>query len=370
MAITVKLGVLKNGLAGVTIFTVQVAVLKSFVISIVIIQFPITTIADGCKRCLALTIISISFLPFEIMRSIYLLIICFLLPCFITYGDTQASLLASAFFNGDRQVSGKAHQHHQQPWSSSQTDDTATDNSTRSAAELSSEQQYQGVPFLVQMLGKRFYAAMNRPKYKFYIFMTFGTKLPNEQDSIIMLNMLCNILYSLSILLGFVFLPRGIMLLLTLVTLLIGPALVLFLLGCLAMIVVAFSLFPMRSVMCLWLYFFLTSKVAQILGRRLGLDHDGDGDVDLLDILHYASTTRWGKTFGILPKLHDLLNRSAMDPFQAIHRRLDQIQQLQKSDSQRLLVVNENSTSIGHATTTTPPTTPRLKKEIDKQKYL
>jgi hypothetical protein len=327
---------------------------------------------------------SISFLSFEMRSIIFCLsILCFLLPkwCSIfTHCDTQASIFVSALFlknkpynTGDRQVSGTARHH--QSWSSSslllsQTDDTATSytSSSRSGdGKLSSEQQeYQeGVPFLVQMLGKRFYAAMNRPKYKFYIFMTFGTKLPNEQDSIILLNMLCNILYSFSIFLGFCFLPRGTMLLLTLVTLLIGPALVLFLLGCLAMTVVAFSLYPLRSVLCLWLYFFMTSKVAQILGRRLGLDHDGDGDVDLLDILHYTSTTQWGKTFGILPKLHDLLNRSAMDPFQAIHRRLDQIQQLQKSDSERLLVVNENSTSPRGGNET-----PRLKKEMDKQKYV
>lgn len=190
------------------------------------------------------------------MRSIFLLILCFLFPCStIRRGDTQASFASALFMNnkpdnGDRQVPGKAQQ---QP---SQTAEYTASPSPINRSEMSHEGYYYiRVPFLVEIIGKRIYAAINRPKYKFYIFMTIGTKLPNEQDAIIMLNMLCNFLYSVSVFVGFLCLPRGTMLLLTLVTLLVGPALVLLLLGCLAMTVVAFSLYPMRSVFCLWLYF-------------------------------------------------------------------------------------------------------------------
>jgi hypothetical protein len=180
------------------------------------------------------------------------------------------------------------------------------------------------VPFLVEKIGKEIYAGVDRPKYKFYIYMTIG-KLPDERSTIIFLNMLCNILYGVAVLAGFLFLPRGYMLIGTALTIFIGPALILVLLGAVVLILVVFALYPVISVSSMLVFFFLTSQIAQVMGRRLGLDHDKDGDVDMLDLLSYAASTKWGKVLG-LPKLHRMLNESMMDPFQEIHRRLDEIQ--------------------------------------------
>jgi len=191
-------------------------------------------------------------------------------------------------------------------------------------AEAEDDDDIPDVPFLVETIGKEIYAAVNCRKYKFYIYMTVG-KLPDEKSTIILINMVCNLLYALSILLGFLFLPRGYMLVGTAVTLFVGPALILILLGTVALMLVAFAIYPVISVFSMWVLFFLTSHLAQVLGRRLGLDHDGDGDVDMLDVLSYAASTKWGQWIG-LPKLHKMLNESSMDPFQEINRRLDEIQ--------------------------------------------
>ena len=180
------------------------------------------------------------------------------------------------------------------------------------------------VPFLIETIGKEIYSAVNRPKYKLYIYLTIG-KLPKEDDTIVLLNLLCNFLYGTFILLGFLLLPRGYMLLATMLTFFVGPALVLIFLGCIVAAMVAFALYPLYSVFTIWLFFFLTSQIAQVLGKNLGLDHDGDGDVDWLDLLHWASHTRLGKKVGLI-RLHSFLNRSSLNPFLEIHRRLDEIQ--------------------------------------------
>eukprot|EP00977_Amphora_coffeiformis_P001438 scaffold291_cov168-Amphora_coffeaeformis.AAC.7 len=181
------------------------------------------------------------------------------------------------------------------------------------------------VPFLVEALGKEIYAAVNKPKYKFYFYMTIG-KLPDETTFVTVLNMICNLLYGLITLVGFVALPRGFMLMFTALTIFVGPALVLILLGTMAALLVAFALYPITSVASLWVLFFSTSRIAQVLGVYLGLDSDKDGDVDWLDVLHYLASTQMGKLLR-LDTLHDLLNNSSMDPFREINRRLDEIQQ-------------------------------------------
>ena len=181
----------------------------------------------------------------------------------------------------------------------------------------------QEVHFLVEWIGKEIYSVVNKPKYKFYIYMTIG-KLPNEHDTIMMLSTICNVVYGVAVLIGFLFTQRGPMLFITLATLWIGPALVLILLGTLGCAVGAFALYPITSVaiMCLW--FFLTSQLAQTIGKRLGLDHDGDGDVDWLDLLHFVAQTDLGTAVGLM-KLHNLLNQANQDPFQEIHHRLNMI---------------------------------------------
>jgi hypothetical protein len=57
----------------------------------------------------------------------------------------------------------------------------------------------------------------------------------------------------------------------------------------------------------------------------------------MLDLLHYAASTKWGSRLG-LPQLYRMLHESTMDPFKEIHRRLDEIQ-----NSTRSLDVSLNS---------------------------
>jgi tetrahydromethanopterin S-methyltransferase subunit G len=189
---------------------------------------------------------------------------------------------------------------------------------------LEDEDDIPGVPWLVEMLGEEIYRMVNRPKYKFYLYMTIG-KLPDENSTVAALSTLCNVLYGWGIVVGFWCLPRGKMLAITLMTLFVGPALVLILLGLLAALTGSFAMYPVTSVSVVWLVYFMTSQVAQAVGRKMGLDSDGDGDVDFLDLLHAAGRSRMGKYLG-LQKLHAWLDEATRDPFQEIHRRLDEIQ--------------------------------------------
>ena len=218
-----------------------------------------------------------------------------LLACTCWFGSVDAGLFKS----------------HNTTKSVSATDTTMTDD------------DIPNVHFLVEMIGQEIYAMVKKPKYKFYIYMTIGT-LPNETNTIVLLSTICNILYGISVLFGFLFLPRGPMLFATLATMWIGPALVLILLGVIAAALVAFALYPIVSVglMCGW--FFATSKMAQTLGKRWGLDSDQDGDVDWLDLLHFLAKTDVGHSLGLL-RLHELLNQANQDPFQEIHHRLNVI---------------------------------------------
>ena len=179
------------------------------------------------------------------------------------------------------------------------------------------------VHFLVELIGKQLYDYVKRPKYKFYIYMTIG-KLPNEQSTIALLSTLCNVLYGCCVWVGFLFFRRDYMLLGTLLTLYVGPAIILVLIGLVGLTMAAFAIYPVTSVFVMWLFYFLTSQLAQTLGKSLGLDADKDGDVDFLDLLHWMASTRVGKICGF-PALYDVLNKLNSDPFQEIHRRLDQI---------------------------------------------
>jgi hypothetical protein len=192
------------------------------------------------------------------------------------------------------------------------------------------------VHWLVEYIGKEIFKVVKRPKYKFYIFMTIGT-LPEEQSTIALLNTLCNVLYGTLVWLGFMWFPRTFMLLVTLVTLTIGPALVLILLGTIGLALAACALYPVTTVACLWVFFFCTSHFAQAIGRNMGLDGNRDGEVDFLDFLHQLSESRWGGALG-LRTLYNVLKDANRNQLQEIHRKLDQIHDMTRDISIRGIV--------------------------------
>jgi hypothetical protein len=177
--------------------------------------------------------------------------------------------------------------------------------------------------YLVGMIGREMYQFVNTPKYKFYIYMTIGT-LPDEQNTVAFLSTVCNVLYGICVWFGFIFLDRNYMLLGTLLTLFVGPAIILVFLALVGGSLFAFAVYPIVSVLCMWVIFFLSSQIAQTLGTYLGLDSDADGDVDYLDLLHWAASKRLGKLLGI-PAVYKFLNKLHSDPFIEIQRKLDRI---------------------------------------------
>lgn len=137
-------------------------------------------------------------------------------------------------------------------------------------------------------------------------------------------------MYCTTVLVSFLIFPRGLVLFGTLCTIFVGPALALVVLGAIALVIGAFALYPLASVLTMWLIFFLTSQCAQVIGKRLGLDVDEDGDVNMLDLLHFLSNRPFGRAIG-LPRLYSILKESSLNPFDQINRRLDDLQQSTRS---------------------------------------
>lgn len=154
--------------------------------------------------------------------------------------------------------------------------------------------------------------------------MVYGS-IPSEESVIVMLNTICNLMYCTTVLASFLIFPRGYVLFVTICTIFVGPALALVVLGAFALVIGAFALYPLLSVLTMWLFFFLTSQCAQVIGKRLGLDVDEDGDVNFLDLLHYLSNRPFGRAIG-LPRLYSILKESSLNPFDEINRRLDELQ--------------------------------------------
>lgn len=204
------------------------------------------------------------------------------------------------------------------------------------------------VHYLVEYLGKEMYNYINRPKYRFYVYMALGRSLPDEQSTIAMISTVCNVLYGITVFFGFMLLRRDYMLLITILTLYIGPAIVLILIALVGASLAAFALYPVYSVLAMWTFFFLTSQVAQALGKYLGLDADKDGDVDMLDFVYWASTTKVGKFVG-LPGIYTMLNECTRDPFQEITRRLDALaEKVQSINNSPQTSPNKSATKKGN----------------------
>jgi hypothetical protein len=196
------------------------------------------------------------------------------------------------------------------------------DSNSRKGGINSHHDDYEHTHSLVETVGKAIYRQLDRPKYRFYMFMTVG-KL-NEQSTILLLSSLCNALYGILVLIGFLLLPRERMLIITALTLYVGPSIILLLVGGFVLLVASFALYPVISVLVVWIWFFLTSHVAQVLGKSLGLDSNEDGNVDMLDLIYYFANTRWGEWIG-LRRLHTYLKCIPKDPFEEIKERLDHL---------------------------------------------
>ena len=99
--------------------------------------------------------------------------------------------------------------------------------------------------------------------------------------------------------LGFIYVPRNVMLAIGLLTAAVGPALVLVLLGVVGAVALCMAFYPMCTVAGMWIFFFLQSQFFQRLGVLLDLDVNGDGVCDFWDFLDWLGSTRAGKLFGI-----------------------------------------------------------------------
>ena len=113
---------------------------------------------------------------------------------------------------------------------------------------------------LLASLGEMVFDYINTPKYRFYFFM-LGYSL-DKTACVTGIVTLCNFLYCVTILLGFMGIggiPRTYMLILTLCTVVIGPAIVLAILAAIGIALVCFALYPIASVTLMWVGFFVTS---------------------------------------------------------------------------------------------------------------
>lgn len=144
--------------------------------------------------------------------------------------------------------------------------------------------------------------------------------------------------------LGFVYIPRNVMLMIGLLTAAIGPALVLVLLGVVGAVALCMAFYPICTVAGMWIFFFLQSQFFQRLGVLLDLDVNGDGVCDFWDFLDWVGTTRLGKLFGI-DHIHQMFTTTQ-------HSLLDDIDEKLSTYEQRVLdrlesLLDKRSVSLG-----------------------
>ena len=108
-------------------------------------------------------------------------------------------------------------------------------------------------------------------------------------------SVVANLAYVAIMLYGFAKLPANFMLIAGLLTMAVGPSA---LRGCFALasalVYVAYDM-PILVVFVAWCAVFFSSALFQRIGLALGLDRDGDGDVDWLDGLKMLSETALGR---------------------------------------------------------------------------
>ncbi|KAL1525000.1 hypothetical protein AB1Y20_019876 [Prymnesium parvum] len=175
---------------------------------------------------------------------------------------------------------------------------------------------------IVGRVGRALFESLNSPRCRF-VYRLLGLSL-EEHAAVFAVRTFCNLAYCLVVLCGFLLFDQHKMIAITLITLPVGPTIVLGLVAALVGTLVAFAFFPITSVAAMLCWFVITSRACQSLGLYLGLDKDEDGDVDLLDLLAEIARTRVGTKLG-LSHLHAWLNKPT-DPLKLIEQKLESLE--------------------------------------------
>jgi len=99
-----------------------------------------------------------------------------------------------------------------------------------------------------------------------------------------MFRTICHLTYMSMVMWGFRSLPRSVMIVVGVTTSFIGPVMAFFLIAIWLAPVWFFLTMPVTSMNVMCLTYFLSESMGQRLLQSLGLDQDGDNDVDMIDI--------------------------------------------------------------------------------------
>ena len=136
-----------------------------------------------------------------------------------------------------------------------------------------------------------------------------------------------NIIFVGTVALGYLLLPRQVMIYVGLVGLFVGPVAIQALLKVLGFGFAAAAYVPGLMVLLMWIVAFATSKTAQRLGLWLGLDKDEDGDVDWEDVLE-ALVNRVSPTVSQECKVSLAAKRKRNPRIKDVADRLDKIERI------------------------------------------
>lgn len=176
---------------------------------------------------------------------------------------------------------------------------------------------------LVGMVGRLVFDVLN--EYQWYIKLMTGYWL-DKQMTVMCISVVCNLIYCLSVVGGMFIFSQNTMLIYGLLTIFIGPAIILVGIGLLALIIGAMALYPMISVSIFLLTWFFTTKLGQLIGKKLGLDCDNDGDVDFADFIHLLA--RYAPKWMNLKALHDWVDKrdkSVIEEVQELRKAVEEL---------------------------------------------
>ena len=175
--------------------------------------------------------------------------------------------------------------------------DRAQEETKKPAIEQETPRMQSG---FVGYLGHKLWGKI--PKHHWLYKRVIGNAI-DEKKIDEFLTIVCNFLYCFVVFIGFLYFPIDTMLFVVIVTLPVGPAIVLFALVLLVVPMVLMALYPMCTVAVIWAFHFLRSRLWQKLALFLKLDVDGDGTVDWADLIELIGRTYLGSRLGF-QRLH------------------------------------------------------------------